>query len=216
MGDYDDQYRRTKDLFGAGPEAVLCRHLSALPRGLPILDIGTGQGRNALYLARQGFHVDAIDPSAVATDAVAVAVAKEDLPIHVQTGSFADHEAATGSYGGVLVFGLIQILSWESIGLLAERVEQWLCPGGLALITAWTTADASRASCANEWMAIGRNSYRGDDGTIRTYLEPGALPAVFPGFDTIHHWEGLGPRHRHGDGPIEQHSVVEAVLRRRG
>jgi hypothetical protein len=30
----------------------------------------------------------------------------------------------------------------------------------------------------------------------------------------IHHQEGLSPKHRHGDGPVEQHGVVEAILKR--
>lgn len=49
---------------------------------------------------------------------------------------------------------------------------------------------------------------------LRTYLEPGELTRLFPGFEIVHSREGLGPEHRHGGGPAEHHGFAEAVLRR--
>ncbi|MFB6299432.1 MAG: class I SAM-dependent methyltransferase [Halobacteriales archaeon] len=42
------------------PSALLTAYIDTLPRGRA-LDIATGNGRNAVYLAEQGFDVDAID-----------------------------------------------------------------------------------------------------------------------------------------------------------
>ncbi len=221
MDDYDDQYRTTEDVLGTEPEAVLRRFVDELPRGAAILDIGAGQGRHALYLARQGFRVDAIDPSTVATEMVAKVAAAEGLPITVHACGFDTFEAEPETYGGILVFGLIQVLTRGLIGVLTGRIGRWLAPGGLAFITAWTTAEASYARRVETSKKIGRNSFvDGDgkdaDGTIRTYLEPDEMLALFPDLQPVHHWEGLGPKHRHGDGPIQQHANVEVVLRKRG
>ena len=52
--------------------------------------------------------------------------------------------------------------------------------------------------------------------TVSDYfgIEPGELVQLFPGFSVLHSWEGLGPEHRHGDGPVERHGRAEAILRR--
>ncbi len=216
MDDYDDQYRTTKDVFGAEPEAVLRQFVGDLPRDLPILDIGTGQGRHALYLARQGYRVEAIDPSGVATETVARAAVAEGLPIHAHVCGFDMFEAEPETFGGILVFGLIQILKRESIDVLSDRVQRWLATQCLEFVTAWTTADASYAERAETSKRIGHNFFENGEGAIRTYLEPGEMLTLFPDLQPVHHWEGLGPKHRHGDGPLQQHANVEAVLRKRG
>ncbi len=46
------------------PSRLLCRWLARLPQGR-VLDVATGLGRNAIFLARAGFKVDAVDFSPV-------------------------------------------------------------------------------------------------------------------------------------------------------
>ena len=212
--DYDDTYRRTPGVFGEHPERILVDHEPRIERGFPVLDIGAGQGRNCLYLARRGSAVDALDPSRVALDTIDGIARVESLPITTHHGGFETHDG--GPYAAVLVFGLVQILTWEGIELLARRAHEWLRPGGLLFVTAFTTDDDGCGPRVREWERIGRNSFRGPGGAVRTYLEPGELPRLFDAFTPIHLWEGLGPEHRHGDGPLERHALVEAVLRAGG
>ena len=53
------------------PSSVLVDHIDLLPKGR-VLDVAMGWGRNAVYLARQGFEVDGIDISREALDAAQV------------------------------------------------------------------------------------------------------------------------------------------------
>jgi len=64
--DYDEQYSEVEALFGTSPERSLERFSGRLKRGSTVLDIGAGQGRNALFLARRGITVHALEPSGVA------------------------------------------------------------------------------------------------------------------------------------------------------
>lgn len=65
----DDDRERWNERYASGerepprePAAVLVDHLDDLPRGRA-LDVATGAGRNAIYLADHGFDVDAFDVS---------------------------------------------------------------------------------------------------------------------------------------------------------
>lgn len=72
-GDDSDEDRQSWDtlfstqsyVFGKEPAAFLRDHVSLLPVGRA-LDIAMGEGRNAVFLARKGFHVDGVDISEVA------------------------------------------------------------------------------------------------------------------------------------------------------
>jgi SAM-dependent methyltransferase len=59
---WEAKYRSGDRLHDGPPSGLLRRWLPDLPRGRA-LDVATGLGRNALYLARAGYRVDAIDVS---------------------------------------------------------------------------------------------------------------------------------------------------------
>lgn len=212
---YDQAYAATADYFGAEPEEILKSHYHRLDKSMPVLDIGAGQGRNAFFLAREGFAVDAIDPSKVAIEMVSTAAVKNGLPVRACRSGFATFLPQTSFYSGILIFGLIQELHWESIELLLERVHLWTRDGSLVFVTAFTTDDASCLVHSQTSKAIGRNSFVDHEGNISTYLRPGHIVELFSQYKAIYHWEGIGPEHRHGKGPAERHAKVEAVFRRR-
>jgi len=75
-----DQYYQTKDLFGEPYPELITFFLSFNRRGT-LLDIGCGQGRDAIALARLGFQVVAIDHSKVGIQQLQEVVEKEQLSI---------------------------------------------------------------------------------------------------------------------------------------
>lgn len=209
---YDNEYSRSNALFGQDPEPSLVRYADRLIPGGPVLDIGAGQGRNALFLARQGLTVHALEPSTVAGAALGALAAKENLPLSVFTDPFGAFHPPVPSYAGILVFGLIPDLRRGEITDLADRVGRWSSPGALLWVTAFTTGDPAFPKWQATAEEIDPRSFRRPDGRIRTYLEPGGILRLFPGFSPVHHWEGLGPEHRHGDGAPERHGMDEAVF----
>lgn len=214
MTSYDDVYLSDAAYFGDLPDPSLVAHFEKLDITRPMLDIGCGQGRHALFLARRGAAVDALDPSMVAVEHVRRAAAEENLHLEVIHGTFRDLKPADGTYGTVLVYGLIPMLSRADIHDLTNMVTSALRPRGLLLVTAFGTWDPAYPRHATAWHEVGENSFRGPDGDLRSYLEPGELRRLFADFEVVHAWEGLGPEHRHGGGAVERHGLVEAVLRR--
>jgi cyclopropane fatty-acyl-phospholipid synthase-like methyltransferase len=214
MDRYDDYYRSTPEVFGSEPNTILVEHAELIDLSTTALDIGCGQGRNTLFLARRKITVHALDSSIEAVRAVEVAAEFEGLPVRTIHGGFEDLNPDPDGYGAILVFGLIPDLRREQVPALTAAIEKALAPNGMLFITAFGTWDPSFERHQSEWKENTENSFCSLDGVVRTYLEPGELVALFPGLEVIHSWEGLGPEHRHGDGPPERHGLVEAVLRR--
>ncbi len=212
--DYNQAYRDIEHLFGVEPEPLLKRCYMELDMTKPVLDIGAGQGRNCLFLAREGFDVVAIEPSAVGIEAISTSAAKEGLSVQAHQTTFEAFRPGSCQFGGFLVFGLIQELPRESIELLISRINSWTMAGSFVFVTCFTTDDSAYPRISKEWKNIGKRSFADEDGTIRTYLEPKEILGMFGGYKVIHHWEGFGPMHRHGDGPPEQHAKAELVIQR--
>jgi SAM-dependent methyltransferase len=62
---WDERYAGSDLVWSAGPNAFVAEQLADHPRGRAI-DLAAGEGRNAIWLAEQGFSVEALDFSEVA------------------------------------------------------------------------------------------------------------------------------------------------------
>jgi len=211
--EFDTIYRETENYFGAEPSEVLEKYHHLIDRSGQVLDLGTGQGRNALFLARRGIAVHAIDPSRTAVDIVNDTSKKEGLPIRAERSGIETLALDAGPYSAILFLGLIPCLPRDKVEILGDRAARWITGSGLLFVTAFTVLDPSFARLSSEGEEIGRNSFVGREGRSRTFLEPGELVRLFPGFETVFLFEGLGKWHSHGENPRERHAVAEAVLR---
>ena len=59
---WENRFDRKEFVLGKEPNPFLKRHIHFLPKGRA-LDVATGEGRNAVFLAQNGFDVDAVDIS---------------------------------------------------------------------------------------------------------------------------------------------------------
>ena len=209
--EYNKKYTKVKSYFGRKPDPVIEQYYHKLDKTGRVLDIGIGQGRNALFLARHGYTVDGIDPAAVSADQVSMIAALEKLPINTFKSSFDLFDPPVKTYSGILLCGVIQVLSRDLIDVLMKRIRQWTGKGSLVFAAAFTTDCPTLPGYTREWQTLGKNSFTNKEGNVRTFLEKGEILTLFKGFKVLHHWEGLGPKHRHGDGPIEQHGMTELV-----
>ncbi|WP_276390696.1 class I SAM-dependent methyltransferase [Eudoraea chungangensis] len=80
-----DKYYQTKDLFGE-PYPELVEFISNYPKKGKVLDLGCGQGRDAIALARLGYAVTGIDNSKVGIEQMNKIVEIENLNLYGQVG----------------------------------------------------------------------------------------------------------------------------------
>lgn len=220
--EFDGAYRDTDHYFGEKPESILVDHATLIDKSRPGLDVGAGQGRNSFYLAGVCAGVDAIDPSTEAVKAISTVADHTGLPVRAIRADFERFDPVRDgiagekfrSYGAICLFGLIQLLTPVSIHRLKENLLSWSGEGSVVFLTAFTTDDPSFDEISRTWYPVGPLSYMDNTGTVRTYLEPGEATRLLPETSVVYHREFLGPEHRHGEGPLQRHAIVEAVLKR--
>jgi len=86
------------------------------------LDVGMGEGRNTLYLARQGWDVTGFDPAAKAVALAEKRAKQQNLVIHTQVVLDRDFDFGHNQWDLIL-------LSWMPVNVSAQIVEG-LRPGG--------------------------------------------------------------------------------------
>jgi tellurite methyltransferase len=80
---YEERYRQPGYYWGRTPSSSCYRVLQLLPpdRPLRLLDIGCGEGRNAVFFARNGYQVTAFDASATGIEKTRKMAAEAGVPI---------------------------------------------------------------------------------------------------------------------------------------
>ena len=62
---WDDRYSASDYFYGKEPNDFLRKQIGRIPSGGKVLCLAEGEGRNAVYLAQEGFQVTAVDGSHV-------------------------------------------------------------------------------------------------------------------------------------------------------
>jgi 2-polyprenyl-3-methyl-5-hydroxy-6-metoxy-1,4-benzoquinol methylase len=209
---YDKTYKEIQDVFGSEPEEILKGFYEQIDRTRSVLDIGAGQGRNSFFLAKAGYTIDAIDPSRISIETINDITKRENYKINVYQQSFDEFSYRNSPYSAILVFGLLQILDLKSISLLTKMIDKYTTNGSIVFITAFSNKDASFNKYGKEWNKASQNSFCDNKGNYRTFFETSEIIELFINYKVLHQWEGLGKKHRHGNSPIEQHSIIQLVM----
>ena len=97
------------------------------------LDLGCGQGRNALFLAQQGFEVTAVDQNELALEILQSIVEQEDLEMKV--GLYDINSAAlTQTYDLIVSTVVLMFLQADRIPAIIQNMQDQTNPGGYNLI----------------------------------------------------------------------------------
>jgi SAM-dependent methyltransferase len=133
---WDRRYAGSPLVWSAGPNAAVARECEDLRPGTA-LDLGSGEGRNALWLAERGWRVTAVDFSAVATQRAADLAAE-------RLGATADRLTAVaadlGEWQPEAPVDLVVLAYLQVPAPLRRRVHRTaalaLAPGGTFLLVA--------------------------------------------------------------------------------
>lgn len=79
--DYEALYRKTKYALGAPTQAFIDFFNAYPKKPATILDVGCGQGRDALFIARLGHHVTGVDSSPSGVAHLLADAQREDLKV---------------------------------------------------------------------------------------------------------------------------------------
>jgi SAM-dependent methyltransferase len=118
-----------KPAFNTDPNAFLVEMVKGRTPGAA-LDVGMGQGRNAVFLAEQGWSVTGFDPAGQAV-ALANATAKQ-RGVALTTFVLGSEEFDFGESRWDLI-----LLSYVGVRDVADRVVRSLKPGGIVVVEAF-------------------------------------------------------------------------------
>ncbi len=134
---YELLYGRTPDASAYGKPSDLAVKITGILPGGKILDLGAGDGRQALYLAAQGFEVTAVDLSEAALEKLQRLAAQQGLKITTELADL-NSWSMHNEYDAILAIAVLQHLKHDSALRILNEIKARTNPGGVNIITAFT------------------------------------------------------------------------------
>jgi SAM-dependent methyltransferase len=139
---WNERYADEKLVYGDAPNDFLASVADRLPKAGQALDIGAGEGRNALFLASRGLSVLAVDQSEVGLRKARRLAQERGLTLRTQVVDLQEFDAAPNSFD--VVSSIFCHLPATLRAVVHQRVSTWLKPGGLFLLEAYAPDQIER------------------------------------------------------------------------
>jgi len=148
----------------------LLSNMPDTPTGATALDIGSGSGRNSIYVARKGYQVTAVDISRVGLDATKRTAISHHLPITTIEQDINSFDIGKNNWDLILLMDF-QFPYQE----LLPKVAEGLKPGGIIIISGVSVKQGRQDS-----KLVGY-----------TFIDRKDITKYFDGFTIIHDSENL-------------------------
>jgi len=134
---YDSLYASKVNVYGGGkPIESVCK-LGDYLSGGKVLDIGGGEGRNALYLAQQGFFVSVTDLSKVGLERLKSIAEEKDFNINTRVTDVTA-EGIDGMYDSVILSFVLHHMNDEDAKKIIVEAQQHTIGGGVHVLSTFS------------------------------------------------------------------------------
>ena len=132
---WDERYSGEEYAYGTKPNEFLEENVGHIPKGR-VLSFAEGEGRNAVFLAKRGYSVTAVDASIVGLNKARKLAEENGVVVEFVHADLADYDLGEDEWDGIV--SIFCPLPSTLRKQLYKRVEAALKPNGVFLLEAYT------------------------------------------------------------------------------
>ena len=162
------------------------------------LDIGAGEGADAIRLALRGYAVDAVELSAVAATKIEHFAEQAGVKVNV-TVADAQHYIPDGLYDVIVCNGVLHYIKDKE--LVISRMQEATCDGGINVISLWSSY--TPVPECHEFVPVHSDA---EDGVVISRYKAWSKEFIY--------FERDKPEAAHSDLPPHRHSHIKFIARK--
>lgn len=171
IGEFWDQRFSAEDyIYGTSPNDFLARQYALIPPGGSVLSLGEGEGRNAVFLALQGYRVTAVDASQQGLIKVRQLAQRNGVEVATIHADLEDFCIEAARWDGIV--SIFCHLPSRLRQRIHQQILAGLRPGGVFVLEGYTPRQLQFAS--------------GGPKDLDLLLEPADLQQELSGLNLLH------------------------------
>jgi len=137
---WEEKYQKNKYYWGLKPNPTLEEYINEIPKG-KALNIGAGEGRNSIFLAKNGFEVTAIDRIKQGLDKIKKLAKKHNLTIKTNLCDIKNLKFEKEKYSLIISVSTIHFLKKSEINPILDKIINSLKISGFIYLSVFSTKD---------------------------------------------------------------------------
>ncbi|MDD5043114.1 MAG: methyltransferase domain-containing protein [Patescibacteria group bacterium] len=198
-----NQIYKNNNVWGRKPNELLKKIYNQLDTGSKFLDLGCGQGRDVLFMLREGFKVTAVDNSREGIKKIKESIRANNLPtdqINLFCDDIKNFNIQKNKYNIINAFNSLQFLPKKEALKIIERIKKNIKNKGYIIISGFTVDDPL---------------YKKKTADKSCFFEPQELKNIFSDFNIIFYEEKSTTDEGHPGNPEPHtHDVVKIIARK--
>jgi SAM-dependent methyltransferase len=162
------------------------------------LDIGAGEGSDAIRLALLGYTVDAVELSAVATAKIKRFAEQAGVKVNVAVAD-AQQYKPDGLYDVIVCNGVLHYIKDKEV--VISRMQEATCDGGINVVSLWS--DYTPVPECHEFVPVYSDA---EDGVVTSRYKVWKKEFIY--------FERDKPEAAHSDLPAHRHSHIKFIARK--
>ena len=135
------EYRQKKYCWGGSkPNSTLEKYLAKFPKG-KALDLGAGGGRNSIFLAENGFEVEAIDKVKEGLEKIKNLAKKHNLKIKTKKCDINKFKFGKNKYSLIVATSSLDFLKKNEIYLILNKIKKSVIVNGFVYLSVISVKD---------------------------------------------------------------------------
>lgn len=197
---FNQVYKKNNNAWGESQNKLLDIIMPNLRLGSTFLDLGCGQGKDSLFMAKNNFKVTAIDSSEVAINQLNKVAESEGLKnLETITTDIRDFQIEKNKYNIIYGSNVLQFLKKDEAEKIIETIKENVAQSGFIILTSFTTDDPSYDKTKEN----------------RAFFEPKEMLNFFKDFKIIHYFENIVIDQGHASVPgPHRHGVVRIIAQK--
>ena len=210
---WEEAYRDVESLWGLKPDYKLAEYADLAPKGR-VLDLGIGEGRNALFFAKKGYEVEGFDMSQTAIDRCIERAKSSNLKLSAKVADLKVVTLPKEEYSLIIAAWVLNFLKKGEGERIALEMKKALKREGIVYVGTFSIRDPGYERAGKNLEVIEENTfYSRKRDLLVHYFTREELLSIFTDFETIYCAEGIGLDLSH-DEP-HYHGFIEYIGQKR-
>ncbi|TYS16674.1 class I SAM-dependent methyltransferase [Rossellomorea vietnamensis] len=211
---WDEQYSKVSKLWGFKPKETLVQYKNLIPKQGKVLDLGVGEGRNALYFAAHGFTVEGVDISTNAIERCRTLAEEAGLNILTLPGDLRNFHIEKNSYSLIILSNILNFFNKDEISEIIQSAKEGLVDQGLIYINAFDIFDPGYEKSKKDYEEVSLNTfYRPNSDSFMHFFTKSELESYFTGYKAIKASQTYSLDLGHGEP--HYHGTIELLLQKK-
>jgi len=209
---WEEAYRDVESLWGLKPDRTLIEYAKIVPKGV-VLDLGIGEGRNALFFAKMGYEVEGVDISQTAVERCVQRAETQKLRVKAEVKDLKEITIHPEEYSLIIAAWVLNFFRKTEVETIVNEIKNGLKKDGLVYLGVFSPSDPSYRQAKEGLKEVEENTfYSAKRNAYIHYFTRDEIQSLFRGFKAVYFIEGVGLDLDHGES--HYHGLIEYLAQK--